>query len=183
MKLTVRNLALSTLAAMLVPTVGYLITAGVSAGPVHAELPALDRLAQMPEEASPEMEPGSGPGRFGRGGPEHLIEELNLSADQVEQIRTLRENARTASAPLREELRSAHATMRDLMASDAPTEQLRQQHAEVSRLNQQMRDQRFETMLAIRNVLTEAQRAELNQLMETRHSQRQERFENFRQRR
>jgi len=56
--------------------------------------------------------------------------------------------------------------MRSLMASDASSEQLREQHQKIRDLHQQMGDQRFETMLQIREVLTPEQRQQMQQLME-----------------
>jgi Spy/CpxP family protein refolding chaperone len=88
---------------------------------------------------------------------------LNLTPEQQTRIQTIRDQERTASEPLRQNMRTARIEMRMLMAT-ASADQLRQQHKEVQGIRQQLDDQRFETMLKIREVLTPEQRARMAEL-------------------
>jgi Spy/CpxP family protein refolding chaperone len=56
--------------------------------------------------------------------------------------------------------------MHSLLTSDASTDKLRQQHQQIQKLHQQLDDQHFETMLAVRQVLTPEQRQQLDKLMQ-----------------
>lgn len=110
---------------------------------------------------------GGGMGMMGMGGMP-WVDELNLSTEQTEQIRTIRDQARTDTTELRQQLWAAHQEMRTLMASDASADQLRSQHQEVQDLMQQLGDEHFDTMLEIRDVLTPEQRAQLAELQQQR---------------
>jgi Spy/CpxP family protein refolding chaperone len=96
------------------------------------------------------------------------VDELNLSAEQTEQIRTIRDQTRTDTTELRQQLRAAHQEMQTLMANDASADQLRNQHQEVQDLMQQLGDEHFDAMLAVRDVLTPEQRAQLTELQQQR---------------
>jgi len=115
-----------------------------------------------------------GGGGAGRGdGPhgdraERLIETLDLSNDQVAQIRTIREGDREEMQTLHDNLRTEREALHDLMAGTATDAELRAQHAEIQTLHREVADQRFENMLAIRNVLTPEQRTALAERMEQR---------------
>lgn len=116
---------------------------------------------------------GFGQGRRGDRA-ERLIEELDLTEDQVTQIRTIREGARDEMRTLHENLWSERRALHDLMAGDATATELRAQHEQVQTLHREAADERFETMLAIREVLTLEQRTELAELIEQRREQRRE---------
>ena len=100
------------------------------------------------------------------------IEELDLSADQSESIQAIREESRETMAPLREQLQQAREQLRSQMASDTSANQLRQQHGQVQALQQALGEQRFESMLAIREVLTPEQRTRMAELVEQHWGQR-----------
>lgn len=117
-------------------------------------------IAQTPLSEGDQMRPGRGDRMM------RWTEELDLSPDQSAQIQVIQTEARTAAEGLHQQLQQAHETLRSLMASDASVEQLRQQHQQLQTLKQQMGNQHFETMLAIREVLTPEQRAELAELMQ-----------------
>lgn len=108
---------------------------------------------------------------------ERLIDELNLTDAQVEQIRTLREANRDDLQSLHENLWTERETMHDLMAGDATEAELRAQHEQIQTLHREVADQRFTNMLAVRAVLTPEQRAELGQLMEQRRETRRGMFQ------
>jgi Spy/CpxP family protein refolding chaperone len=109
------------------------------------------------------MAPASKGPKGKRGDEKQWLLQLNLTPDQQTRIQAIRDQERTATEPLRQSMRTAHGEMRTLMATGS-AEQLRQQHKEVQGLRQQLDDQRFETMLKIREVLTPAQRAKMAEL-------------------
>ncbi|MDJ0704258.1 MAG: Spy/CpxP family protein refolding chaperone [Leptolyngbyaceae cyanobacterium MO_188.B28] len=103
------------------------------------------------------------------------LEQIDLSAEQTERIQAIREETKQTMEPLREQLRQERDMLQSQMAGDRATdEQLRAQHQKIQDLHQQLGVERFETMLAIRQVLTSEQRAEMAELMEQRREQRRQ---------
>lgn len=117
---------------------------------------------------------------------ERLIENLDLTDDQAAQLRAIREGNREEMQALHENLRNEREAMHDLMAGIASEAELRAQHDAVQSLHREVADQRFENMLAVRNLLTPEQRTEIagqmEQRRETRRERLQERFDGRRQR-
>jgi protein CpxP len=105
-------------------------------------------------------------------GMDKLLEQLDLTPEQSQNIEAIKEQSKTATESLRSQMQTQHQEMRSLLASDASTEQLRQQHQQVEELHQQLGNNRFETMLRIREVLTSEQRAKIAELMEQHHGKR-----------
>ncbi len=95
-----------------------------------------------------------------------LLEQLDLTPEQSQKIEAIQNQSKTDTEALRSQMETQHQEMRSLLASDASTEQLRQQHQQVEKLHQQLDNNRFETMLRIREVLTSEQRAKIAELME-----------------
>jgi len=154
---------LSTLVAavLLLPVAGSLGSLGPGVTPTNITTASL--LAQAdPAPLPPEAEQPPDPRWF---------EAIDLSDAQLQQIRAIREQARETLQPLHQQLRQERQTLRDLMASDVAAAELRSHHDSVQTLQQQLGDQRFETMLAIRDVLTPEQRATLAELAEQRRQQ------------
>jgi Spy/CpxP family protein refolding chaperone len=136
-------------------------------------------LAQMP--GSSEDGPGSGGPREIMA--ERWIEELDLTEEQVTQIRAIREGSQDEMQALHDQLRAEREVMHTLMSGTETDDELRSQHQKVQALHQEVGDQRFENMLAVRAVLTPEQRAELGDRMEQRREQfRQNRQERRQQR-
>jgi periplasmic protein CpxP/Spy len=106
---------------------------------------------------------------------DQLLQKLNLSSEQSEQIKTIRQQSETAGENIEQQMRSQHEQMKSLLASNADTEQIRAQYQKTQELHQEAGNNRFETMLRIREVLTSEQRAEIAELME------QNRSRNFEQ--
>jgi Spy/CpxP family protein refolding chaperone len=94
------------------------------------------------------------------------LEQLNLTPEQSEQIRAIREQSKAENQSLRQQMQQAREQMRSLLASDATPEQLRQQHDSIQNLHQQLSDRRFETVLEMREVLTPEQRTQAAELMQ-----------------
>lgn len=97
---------------------------------------------------------------------ERLMDELDLTSEQSQQIEAIKEEEKTQTEALREQMDDEKSTMRSLLSSDANSDQLRQQHQKIQALDQQIKDNRFETMLQMRDVLTPDQRAQLSELMD-----------------
>ena len=155
--MTLRRTLLIATASILVPIGGDLAVAETQ---VNSPVMVAQRVSQLDNARSS----GDRESRW--------IEELDLSPEQSEQIQAIREESRTAMQPLRDQLQQAREQLRSQMASNTSTDQLQRQHQQVQALHQELGDQRFETMLAIRQVLTPAQRTQLAELAEQHRGQR-----------
>ncbi|MBE9044427.1 Spy/CpxP family protein refolding chaperone [Pleurocapsales cyanobacterium LEGE 10410] len=103
--------------------------------------------------------------KWGRGrGMDRLLQQLELSDEQSQQIEAIRNQSKTENEALYQQLQTNSQEMRSLLASDADTAQLQQQHQQLQDLRQQLGDRRFTTMLEVREVLTPEQRAEWAEL-------------------
>ncbi|NEP01642.1 MAG: Spy/CpxP family protein refolding chaperone [Symploca sp. SIO2E9] len=92
------------------------------------------------------------------------LQELDLSAEQSERIKAIRQQSRQEMESRYQEMQEAREQMQSLMAGNATREQLRQQHQQLQNIRQELGNQRFETMLDIREVLTPQQRAQMAEL-------------------
>ncbi len=98
--------------------------------------------------------------------------ELDLTPEQSEQIETIRQQSQADTEPLRQEFQQAHEQMRSLLAGNANSDELRQQHQQIQTLHQQLGDRRFETMLEVREILTPEQRSSWAELIQQHHGRR-----------
>ncbi len=110
--------------------------------------------------------------RGGYGGMKKVLEQLNLTPEQSQQIEAIHERFHSDNETLYQEMRTNHQEMRSLLASDASEEQLRQQHQNIQGLRQQLGNNRFETMLQVREILTPEQRTQMAELMEQKRGRR-----------
>lgn len=105
--------------------------------------------------------PGGGEGMRAHGGPGGMLASLNLSQAQKDKLKQLRRARRDKTQAAHNALEDAQEDLRDLMSqtdrSKGFEEKLRAKHAEVMKLDQQLRDDRFESLLEIRAVLTDEQ--------------------------
>jgi len=155
-----RTIATALIAGLMLPVAG-LFTASQLQAQTALPIPEM-MLAQRNDD-------------FDRGErAERLIEELNLTEAQVSQIRAIREGARDEMQALHSNLRDQREVLHDLMASEATENELRAQYDTVQSRHQEVADARFENMLAVREVLTPEQRAELSELMEQRRENRRD---------
>ncbi|MDT9176902.1 MAG: Spy/CpxP family protein refolding chaperone [Limnospira sp. PMC 1291.21] len=93
------------------------------------------------------------------------FDSLNLTPQQQEMMQAIRDRAATSSERQRQELQASREQMRSLQQSNASPEQLRQQRQRIQELSRALSDQRFETMLEMREVLTPEQRSQLQERM------------------
>lgn len=124
-------------------------------------------IAQNPDHRPSEF------ARKGRGyRMERLWQQLDLTPEQSEQIETIQQQSQADTEPLRQEFQQAHAQMRSLLAGNANSDELRQQHQQIQTLHQQLGNQRFETMLQVREILTPEQRSSWAELSQKHHGRR-----------
>lgn len=95
-----------------------------------------------------------------------ILQQLDLTTEQSQKIKSIKEEFRTKNVALEEEIKTNHSKERLSLNSDASPEELRQQHQQVQALHQQLNNNRFEMMLQVRETLTSEQRNQLAELIE-----------------
>ena len=95
------------------------------------------------------------------GGPERLLKQLDLSADQKEQLKAMRRARRDKNDARRHKLEDAQEDLHDMLAktdrSQGYADKLKAKHEELLLLQQEAGRDRFESILEIRAILTDAQ--------------------------
>jgi Spy/CpxP family protein refolding chaperone len=94
------------------------------------------------------------------------LKELNLSAQQLRQIQTIRQRFKAQYSSQRETLHQRYQELQTLMASDASKEQILQKYSELRPVQQQVDDARFQNLLEVRDVLTLEQRRKFAEHMQ-----------------
>jgi periplasmic protein CpxP/Spy len=102
---------------------------------------------------------------------DRILEQLNLSDAQKQEIQSIRQRYREQMQPLHEQLRTQQDQLRDLLAGTATDDAIRTQHNQVLETRQKLGNLHFESMLEVRNVLDQNQRNQLAQFMEQHHGQ------------
>ena len=98
------------------------------------------------------------------------LSRLELSPDQMVQLRSIQHQNQGDLGQKVQELRQARQQLRQLLAGEAATEQVRDQYRRMQQLSRQVDDQRFEVILRVREVLTPEQRVRMTELLESRNS-------------
>ncbi len=154
---------------------GILLLLGVN--PV-LRIPAV--MAQIPQSDPADPSSSQSPGTPNTGldgvtsegerpAEEGWIGRLNLTPRQLRRIQVIRRNRRPQLLRAQRELRQARQALGILVTQDnASSDSIREQHAAVRALDDQVRELRFEILLGIREVLTPAQRQELGIILEER---------------
>ena len=133
---------------------------------------AVPLCAQTP---TPEPPPGAMQGRNFGGDP---IRELNLTAEQREQIRTIREQNRAERATINQRVRETNRALEEALDSDNPDQSvLEQRMQEVSAAQAEAMRMRIRTEVQIRKVLTNEQRILLKEMRRNVHQLRERRRE------
>ncbi len=102
------------------------------------------------------------------GGILNLVKQLNLSRDQIQRLQQLRKNSQGQNKQRRQALQIAKQELAQLVQGNGSSEQIRQKRQQVQTLQREIADTNFERSLAIREILTPAQRVKLQQIMEQR---------------
>ena len=135
-------------------------------------LAALPLYAQTP---TPEPPPAAMQRRNFGGDP---IRELNLTAEQREQIRMIREQNRTERATINQRVRETNRALEEALDSDNPDQSvLEQRIQEVSAAQAEAMRMRIKTEVKIRQVLTSEQRIMLKEMRRNVHQIRDRRRE------
>ncbi|MEN9204401.1 MAG: Spy/CpxP family protein refolding chaperone [Thermostichales cyanobacterium BF4_bins_65] len=94
------------------------------------------------------------------------IEQLDLSPEQRQQLAELRAQQLQDESLQRDRqaLRQAREHLRRLIASDASAAEIRRQHQLLKQIQDRLEARRLETLLALREILTPAQRQQLENL-------------------
>ncbi len=95
-----------------------------------------------------------------------LLENLDLTPEQSQQIKTIQAESQDTAEDLREQMKTEHQSIRSLFSSDATSEEIREQHQQVQATHEQLSNNRLETMLQIRETLTPEQRSQMAELMQ-----------------
>lgn len=97
---------------------------------------------------------------------EKLMEQLNLSDTQVQQLNAVRSKYHPQIQQLRQQMKTTGQAFRQMMDGTASASALRTKHQDMMNLRQTMANLRFESMLEMREILTPEQRKEFVQLMQ-----------------
>ena len=101
-------------------------------------------------------------------GKEQLIQELNLTPQQTQQIQTIQNQSQDQISQRKQAVRQARQELFELMAGTASESQVRQKYRQVETLKQQVSEIRFDSILAMREVLTPQQRRQFAEKMQNR---------------
>ncbi|MBD1888055.1 Spy/CpxP family protein refolding chaperone [Coleofasciculus sp. FACHB-SPT9] len=132
-------------------------------------------LADPNPQSSQTIAQNSPGARPPRGNKDGLLQQLNLTQQQMQQMQAIRQKYRTQIAPRQQALRQARQELATLMNSTASASQIRSKNQQVEELQQQLQKLRFESMLEMREVMTPEQRAKFVQLMQQRRQQKGQR--------
>jgi protein CpxP len=101
-----------------------------------------------------------------------LIEELNLSPQQQQQLEAIRQQRRGEIENLKQRMQQLRQEMDQLLSTNAPESSIRAKFTEIQAVKQKMAEVRFEQMLATREILTPEQRVKFRELMSRRRERR-----------
>lgn len=98
-----------------------------------------------------------------------LFEQLNLTAEQKQRMQAVRDRYKDQLSQRRQAVQQARQELANMMSgSTATATQMRDKHRQIMALRQQLEEVQFESMMAMREVLTAEQRSRLSQLMQQR---------------
>lgn len=117
-----------------------------------SELPTPEKLAESIN--SPDLPSGK------------MLKQLNLSPEQLQKLKTIRDRNPNRMRELAQQLRQANKELRNLLVSTESSDAIRAKHTQVLSLQQELQKQHFERMLSMREILTPQQRSQLNEIMQ-----------------
>ncbi|MGE9746753.1 Spy/CpxP family protein refolding chaperone [Bdellovibrio bacteriovorus] len=89
------------------------------------------------------------------------MKELNLTEEQKEKLKAIREAAKAEKQKCREDMRTARKAFKEALRSNASKEAVTAAYQSMLEKKQQLSQARLDTLLSARDVLTEEQRAKL----------------------
>ncbi len=144
--------------------VSILLSIATTIAPVGAEIAGAQNNPAVNGEFKVPAGGASGVGK--------LVNELNLSPDQIRRLQQLRTTAKGKNKERRQALRTAKQELSQLLQGNASSDQIRQKRQQVQSLQREVSDTNFENTLAIREILTPEQRVKLQQIVQQRRQNR-----------
>ncbi|MFN6462952.1 MAG: Spy/CpxP family protein refolding chaperone [Nostoc sp. DedVER02] len=86
------------------------------------------------------------------------LKDLNLTSQQLQQIKEIRNQSKQQIAQKSQEIRQGQQELHDLIVGTATKEQVRGKYNQIKLVKQQLADMQFENTLAIREILNPEQR-------------------------
>lgn len=86
------------------------------------------------------------------------LKELNLTPQQIQQMKQIRTQSKEQMTQKRQAVRQGQQELHDLIAGRASTQQVREKYNQIKVIKQQLADAQFENTLAIREILNPEQR-------------------------
>jgi periplasmic protein CpxP/Spy len=123
-------------------------------------------LSQTTGSPSGTAQPDTSSGSNLQGKRGKWLQELNLSPDQLKQLQAVRQQYDGQLSQKAQSLKQARQEMVQLMAGTATDQELRTKFDQIEALHQDVTKLRFESMLAMRSVLTPEQRQQFAQKMQ-----------------
>ncbi|BAY22979.1 putative Spy protein [Calothrix sp. NIES-2100] len=93
------------------------------------------------------------------------LQDLNLTPQQLEQIKQIRRQSQDQIKPKQQALRQAQQELHNLLAGQASPAEVRTKYNQFKILKQQLADAQFENTLAIREILSLEQRQKFAEYM------------------
>lgn len=102
-----------------------------------------------------------------------MMQALDLSADQTQQVTALRQQMQATVKPLRDDMKALHEQMRELWKAAAPDRAaILQLHAEIDAVRAKIQVTHIDFRLAVHAILTPAQRTKAAEQMDKKGSRR-----------
>lgn len=99
---------------------------------------------------------------------EQLLDALNTSPEQKQKIQSIRQEYQEKLRQQQEQLRVIQQELSQLMATNAPENQLREKHNQFMKVREDIGEAQFDMMLKMREVLTPEQRSQLAEIVQQR---------------
>lgn len=96
------------------------------------------------------------------------IQELNLTPEQTQRMRQVQNQFKDRMMQNQSAFRQANQELQTMLAGNASENEIRAKHRQVESIRQQLEQVRFESMLAMREILTPEQRRLMAQRMQNR---------------
>ncbi len=97
---------------------------------------------------------------------QELRERLNLTPEQQEQAKQIRENAKPEIAPVIEQIKQKKQEIKEMKQTDASSEELKEKREEIKSLRQKANAIRKENMQKFESILNPEQKTEFNRFKE-----------------
>lgn len=133
--------------------------------PNHAEAKPIDIETEVNQTEYLAQNSSSNSQKKSRFRGQSLLEKLNLTTTQQEEIEKIQETYQPQISQVTSNLRSERDKLAEMMTKNESNSNLRSQHQKIISLDQQVHNLRFESMLEMLEILTPEQRQEFAQMM------------------